>query len=102
MAAILIFETDNRDEAHAKLDEVTGWRVDAKTGKRSAIPGHQVEHPRAECREDPSSAKPYQVWSDRHEREDALAEAPAASALDRILGHLETLGARIARLENKE
>lgn len=48
MAATLLFSFRNRDEAHAKLEEVR-----ASEGSDS----------RAECREDLNELEAYQVWS---------------------------------------
>lgn len=44
--ATMLFEFENRDEAHAKAEEIRG------------------EYPRAECREDYNQPKPFQVWDE--------------------------------------
>jgi hypothetical protein len=47
MEPIKLAEFDNRDAAHAELARVLA----------------EGTHPKAECREDPNAALPYQVWS---------------------------------------
>lgn len=54
----LLFEFVDRDECHQKLAEIINT------------------HPLAECRVDPTSAKPHQVWSEPDERANKQYVAP--------------------------
>ena len=47
MEPIKLAEFNNREDAHAELERVLA----------------EGTHPKAECREDPNAAMPYQVWS---------------------------------------
>lgn len=59
-----LFKTDDRNKAHAKLEELI------------------KKHPSAECREDPNAEEPYSVWDGPAERvveesrEEAKAQTP--------------------------
>lgn len=86
MAARLLFASNDRAVAHEELERVIG------------------SNPRAECREDPNSEKPYQVWDGPQDWEQApsspplQADAPPPPSLsdediDRIAKRLKALGA---------
>jgi len=59
---MLIYATANRDQAHQFLAAVLEQTAPLPE-LVAALEGHIGAHPRAECREDPNAALPYQVWS---------------------------------------
>ena len=58
----MIFSTENRDLSHQFLAAVLE-QIEPPPELVAALVGHIGAHPRAECREDPNAAEPYQVWS---------------------------------------
>lgn len=75
-----LFETSDRDEAHRKLEEVLGMTRDAEGHILKGAPLHAS----AECREDHSKEKPYQIWDGPEERPDQPSPAPVPTSLDAL------------------
>jgi hypothetical protein len=58
----MIFSATDRDLSHQFLAAVLE-QIEPPPELVAALAGHIGAHPRAECREDPNAALPYQVWS---------------------------------------
>jgi hypothetical protein len=58
----MIFSSADRDLSHQFLAAVLE-QIEPPPELVAALAGHIGAHPRAECREDPNAAEPYQVWS---------------------------------------
>lgn len=87
---IMLFETADRAEAHARAEV------------------ERATYPACECREDPSSETPYQVWSGPVVRDPAPAPAPVtADVVQEVVAALlptlvtETVAAVVAQLEGQ-
>lgn len=59
---MMIYATTHRDQAHQFLAAVLE-QIEPPPEIAAALVDHIGAHPRAECREDPNAAEPYQVWS---------------------------------------